>query len=127
MITRRVMLVSAAVSAACSRAPEIEPPRLPAKLGRWTLEYKPQPLDGLIPVATAGWRYSYLGVPDVTLKLYALPSQTSAFDATQKWRPAPGKLAFYKGRFFGIAEADGGQFATLNDFVTNVQPLLPER
>ena len=41
----------------------------------------------------------------------------SAFDAFQKWTPAQsGKLAFYRGRYFGVVESPGAGRATLDRF-----------
>lgn len=124
MTTRRAWLFGTFLMAGCSRAPKEEPPKLPRKMGRWSLEYDPQSVLDLIPVAHAGWRYSYLGNPDVLLTLYAMPTETSAFDATQKWRAEKDKLAFYKGRYFGIASGEGVPIETLSAFATDVRTRL---
>ncbi len=80
----------------------------------------------LVPVATRGWRWTYEGTPPIQLTVYRMPSQTSAFAAVQDWRPAAGQLAFYKDRYYGIAESAGAGIRTLTRFVAAVQTALPE-
>ena len=50
--------------------------------------------------------------------MYAMPSETNGFDALQKWRPEAGKLAFYKGRYSGIAESAGPDLRTLHAVIS---------
>jgi hypothetical protein len=49
----------------------------------------------------------------MTLTIYFMPNEfASAFDAAQKWQPQPGKMSFFKGRYFGVVEASaaGGEW-----------------
>jgi len=49
----------------------------------------------------------------------------TAFDAWQRWPPAqPGKLGFYKGRFFGVVESPASDRETLDLFTSDVQKTL---
>jgi len=76
--------------------------------------------------ATKAWRISYSGTPPITLSLYAMPwSPGSAWDAIQRWRPAPGRMAFAKGRYFGVAASPGADPSTLLRFVRGVIATLP--
>ena len=55
---------------------------------------------------------------------YARDACATAFDALQKWRVQPGKMAFYKGGYFGVVESATDK-ATLNRFVLAVEATLP--
>ncbi|MBZ5626601.1 MAG: hypothetical protein LAQ69_49160 [Acidobacteriia bacterium] len=53
-------------------------------------------------------------------------SGATAFDAFQKWRPAqPGKMGFFKGRYFGVVESPQADRATLDGFTVAVEKALP--
>ena len=107
---------------------------LPAKPDGWTLVTQ----TALDPVpaelktwpersrAVKVWRSTYNGTSPITITLYAMPwSPGSAWDAIQKWRPAPGTMAFAKGRYFGVAVSPGADQATLRRFVQTVTATLP--
>lgn len=77
--------------------------------------------------AANAMRATYTGAPPITLSLYAMPwSPGSAWDAIQRWRPVPGAMAFAKGRYFGVATAQGADQATLMRFVQGVLATLPQ-
>lgn len=126
-MTRRWWLMLTIAGAGCGPAREDSAPALPAQNGRWTLAGVATPVPDRVGAAKAAWRATYAGTPPVTLTVYGMPSETNAFDALQRWRPAPGKLAFYKGRYFCIAESDGAAFPDLNAFTTGLQASLPAR
>jgi len=76
--------------------------------------------------AVKAWKATYRGVAPVTLTLFALPwSPGSAWDAIQRWRPAPGTRAFAKGRYFGVAESPAADQETLKRFIDNFLAGLP--
>jgi hypothetical protein len=76
--------------------------------------------------AVKAWKATYRGVAPVTFTLFALPwSPGSAWDAIQRWRPAPGTRAFAKGRYFGVVESPGADQETLKRFIDNVLTGLP--
>lgn len=54
-----------------------------------------------------------------------MPSTTGAFFAVQSWRAEAGKLAFYHGRYFGIANSAGADQRMLNRFVAAFKKTLP--
>jgi hypothetical protein len=61
------------------------------------------------------------------LEMPESPGRT-AFDAWQKWRPAQsGKIAFYKGRYFGVVESPGVDWEMLDRFAVTVERSLPGR
>src|SRR5579872_7232894 len=78
---------------------------LPAKPDGWTLvtqtardpvpaELKTSPVTSR---AVKAWRGTYSGRSLMTTTLYAMPwSPGSAWDAIQRWRPAPGTMALRK-------------------------------
>ena len=73
-------------------------------------------------------RAEYGGQPAMRLTLFDLPGYPAgggAFDAWQKWPPnQPGKIGFFVGRFFGVAESPGADRATLDRFAVEVGKAL---
>jgi hypothetical protein len=107
---------------------------LPIAADGWSREsqtaFDPVPPEiGLWPEtshAVKAWKATYRGVAPATLTLFALPwSPGSAWDAIQRWRPAPGTRAFAKGRYFGVVESPGADQETLKRFIDNVLTGLP--
>ena len=78
------------------------------------------------PGGDPSWTATYQGKPAITVKITRMSSNTLAFSAVQSWRAETGKLAFFHGRYFGIAEAAGADQRTLNRFVTAFAKTLPE-
>lgn len=125
-MTRRAWLLGAAGVAACTSSKVEGPPALPKYAGDWTLETGPVTTEGVVS-AEGAWAYAYSGNPAMKLVLYEMPSQTVAFDAVQKWRAEAGKLAFYKGAYFGIVDSQGANHTTLNRFAESIRSSLPDR
>jgi hypothetical protein len=75
--------------------------------------------------ATRGWRATYSGPRELVLTLLEMSSSAQAFDAFQKWQTGGGRMAFYKGQFFGVAESAGADVQTLNAFVMGIEAVLP--
>ena len=76
--------------------------------------------------AVKAWRATYNGASQITLTLYAMPwSPGNSWDAIQRWRPAPGAMAFAKGRYFGVAVSQRADQATLQRFVEGIAATLP--
>src|SRR5271157_2505617 len=101
---------------------------LPATVAEWKLAplrdcAKPVPQRLRIWNGTLGARQAcraeYAGPVAVTFTLYDMPDTpgATAFDALQKSRTEPGKMAFFKGHYFGVAESPAADMATLNRFV----------
>jgi hypothetical protein len=102
---------------------------LPPTPAQWKLGshavYKPVPAEFKTWRGTDGavrvWRATYEGDPPIALTVYQMPwSPGGAWDAIQKWRPQPGKLAFAKSHYFGVAEAANASPETLKRFVESV-------
>lgn len=73
--------------------------------------------------ARKAWRGTYLGDRPMTVTVYGMPR--GGFDAIQEWRITPGKMAFLKGGYFGIAESPGASQEELARFVRGIEAALP--
>jgi hypothetical protein len=96
--------------AACGSAP-LKP--MPEKVGAWSIEST----SGTSPQVI-----SYRGPVPVTVTIHEYPSDTSAFEAFQKWRVEPGTLPFYQGRRLFVPAASDK--VRLGEFVLALQPLV---
>jgi hypothetical protein len=92
---------------------------------------KPVPPDRIVWPGTAAARQigraEYAGQPPMTLSLYDMPGGqgANAFDAAQKFPPQAGKMGFFQGNYFGVAESPGADRATLDRFVVALESHLP--
>ncbi len=76
--------------------------------------------------ALKAWHATYDGAPPMTLTLYQMPwSPNSAWDAIQKWRTRRGAMAFAKGSYFGVAQSQNADPATMRRFLQGVTAALP--
>ena len=73
--------------------------------------------------ARKAWRGDYACARPMTVTVYGMPA--GGFDAIQQWRVTPGKMAFLKGGYFGIAESPGASQGELARFVRGVEAALP--
>jgi hypothetical protein len=73
--------------------------------------------------ARKAWRGTYIGARPMTVTVYGMPR--GGFDAIQQWSVTPGKMAFLKGGYFGIAESAGASQEELTRFVRGVEAALP--
>ena len=109
----------------------------PSAVAAWKLS-APADCVNSLPAEAQSWRGTsgarrvcraeYAGSPSIRLTLFEMPEWpgATAFDAFQKWRPAqPGKMGFYKGRYFGVAESPQADRARLDRFAVAVQNVLP--
>lgn len=100
----------------------------PAAIEGWKLAV-PGQCGKVLPADARNWRgiaaarrvcrAQYAGTPPVRLTLFDMPDYPGAspFDAWQKWPPnQPGKIGFYAGRFFGVAESEVAGPAALDRF-----------
>jgi len=115
--------------------PTRDPPRA---AGDWTLSGVPD-CGKHLPSDRRQWRgisgarricrARYQGPVPIQLTLVELPGTpgATAFDAWQKWPPSqPGKIGFYKGRFFGVVESAADR-ETLLRFTNALEEGLPGR
>ena len=113
-------LSAIAVMASCSSRPATKL-NFPPTVSDWHL-------DSITEDSTPNTRKSqavYQGATVITVQLTEKSSAPLAFSAAQDWRPTSGKLAFYKGNFFGIAQSPTADQRTLNKFVTAFEKSLP--
>jgi hypothetical protein len=114
--------------------PSVSPP---ATAAEWKLS-APADCVKSVPAELRAWRGTagarrvcradYTGTTTMRLTLFEMGSfpGASAFDAWQKWRPAqPGKMGFFKGRYFGVVESPQADRMTLDRFTVAVEKALP--
>jgi len=135
------LLVVAAIAAAAEAAmyfrhANAAPFEPPAVVGTWKLDGRAYCVDGVPPDlpklrgvarATRTCRAQYDGSPRIHVTLFVMPGGPGggSFDAFQKWPPRqPGKLAFYRGRYFGIVEANGAAPDEIDSFTTSLALIL---
>ncbi len=59
----------------------------------------------------------YAGDPEMTLSVYVMPDEESAFALVQNWKqPSSGKTAFYRGGLFVMVESPLADLKTLGRF-----------
>jgi hypothetical protein len=108
---------------------------LPPAADGWTLT-PPQTCHKPVPAEYKTWRGTqgahrvcrgeYVGSPAMKLTIYDMPNEfASAFDAAQKWQPQPGKMGFFKGRYFGVVESPDADRRTIERFLLAVEATLP--
>jgi hypothetical protein len=125
---------------------------LAAGLAAWGCGGGARPLAEVLPAAVNGWqraavealaegtlaaeiaargprqavRAAYRGTPEVTLSVYEMAGGSSAFALVQSWKPRDNARAFYKGRYFAVAESPAASPDALNAFVAAFERALPE-
>ena len=62
----------------------------------------------------------YEGNPTLRIRVYEMSSQTVAFEMIQKW-PQKDGMAFYKGRYFVVADADRPDRAVVTSFLQSLE------
>jgi hypothetical protein len=107
---------------------------LPVSAAEWRLAnqavLKPVPPEWKMfrsgAYARKAWRGDYVGEPPLTVTIYEMPRYPAAgWSAIQQWRVQPGKMAFFKGGYFGIAESPRASSSELLRFVNAVCGALP--
>jgi hypothetical protein len=131
MLTRRKILVSCILASACSRAPETLTAVLPVEVQRaWKLKQtEPLPAEEAPPLIRGlGLKRAakgiYTGNGQITVSLYEMNVEASAFELIQKW-PQQDGLAMYKGSYFIVTSAQGADRATLSAFLQAFRESLP--
>jgi hypothetical protein len=130
MLNRRSILLLFTLSAACTRPSKALKDLLPNQVQRaWILkrtEALPAEESPAI-IRSLGLRQairaSYEGNGEITVKLFEMNVEASAFELIQKWRQQDG-LAMYKGPFFFVAEGKVADQATLSSFLQAFQQEL---
>jgi hypothetical protein len=130
--------VLGAVIAICSEQPSCATPipALSPVAAEWKLASSPvcsRPVPAELRIwggttqARRACRAEYGGAPPMSLTIYYMPgwSGATAFDAFQRWQIQPGKMAFYKGHYFGVVESPQADRNALNRFTVAVESTLP--
>ena len=131
---RLAISLSCALSlAACRRAPDPMPDIFTAMAGAWhrtsLRELAPSsPPDAVPPAAIERIRTaSYEGPGKLDARVYQLTSPAVALDVVQRWRPVPGTVFFYSGRFFVLIQWQTADRQSLQEFVGALERKFPAR
>jgi hypothetical protein len=127
----RILLVCAIVLGACRRAPAPVPDFFPEVVGAWhrtsagelppALEPDSVPRAAVERIRAA----SYEGPGKLDARLYQLTSPAVALDVVQRWKPAPGTVFFYSGRFFILIRWQTADRKALREFVRALEQKFP--
>ena len=121
-MSRLLFVLAALVAASCVRSNPLKE-ILPIQVQRaWTLDE-----THVIPneevadsIRRAGLKQAlfagYRGNGRIRVRVFDMGSDASALEVLQKWPPSDG-LAFYKGRYFVLGEANDVDRATLSSFL----------
>jgi len=130
MLTRRKFFLSAVLATACNRPARSLKDLLPIQVQRaWLLKHTEALPSEEAPamIRSLGLRHGiravYEGNGSITLRLFEMNAEASAFEMIQKWRQQDG-LAMYKGPYFFIAAGQGTDQATLSSFLQAFQQEL---
>src|SRR5258706_12721224 len=72
---------------------------------------------GFTRTQNLGLRAVYAGPGTVTVTLTEMRSSGDAFEALQHWKPEAGRMAFFKDKFFAVAESKDLDQKAINAFV----------
>src|ERR1035441_6055446 len=127
----QILLVCAIVLGACRRAPAPVPDFFPEVVGAWhrtsagelppALEPDSVPRAAVERIRAA----SYEGPGKLDARRYRLRSPAVALDVVQRWKPAPGTVFFYSGRFFVLVRWQTADRQALREFVGALEKRLP--
>jgi hypothetical protein len=130
MIDRRLFLQLSAVTVSCARAGKSLREILPNQVQRaWILKRtETLPAEEAPAVVRSlgmkqGINAIYEGNGSISVRLFEMTAEASAFELIQKWRQHDG-LAMYKGRYFFVAVPVGPDQATVSAFLQAFQKEL---
>jgi len=131
MLSRRKILLSCMLASACSRAQKPLTAVLPVEVQRaWKLKQtEPLPAEEAPPIIRGlglkrALKALYTGNGEITVSLYEMNVEASAFELIQKW-PQQDGLAMYKGPYFFITSARGPDRTALSAFLQAFRESLP--
>ena len=128
-----MILVCALSLASCRRAPAPMPDLFTEVAGAWhrtSVRELPPSLapDSVPPPAIERIRAaSYEGPGKLDARVYQLTSPAVALDVVQRWRPVPGTVFFYSGRFFVLIQWQTADRQALQEFVGALERKFPAR
>jgi hypothetical protein len=130
MLNRREILVISVLGMSCGRPSQSLKDRLPGQVQRaWILKQTETLPAEEAPavVRSLGMRQAikagYEGNGHITVKVFEMNVEASAFELIQKWRQQDG-LAMYKGPYFFVAEGNGPDQAAVSSFLRAFQQEL---
>jgi hypothetical protein len=130
MFERRRIIVLLTLFAGCRRPSKSLKEILPGQVQRAWILKRTEALaaeESPAVVRSLGLRQAiraiYEGNGSITVRLFEMNAETSAFELIQKWRQQDG-LAMYKGRYFFVAAPKGPDQATLASFLQAFQQQL---
>ena len=130
MLTRRNFLVSFALATGCTRPAKSLKDALPGQVQRAWILKKTEVLpseEAPAMIRSLGLRQAiravYEGNGSITVRMFEMNVEASAFELIQKWRQRDG-LALYKGPYFFVAQGEGVDQATLSSFLQAFQQEL---
>src|ERR1017187_2775483 len=119
----RFLLACALALSACRRAPAPTPDIFTEVVVAWhrtsigelppALELDSVPRAAVERIRAA----TYEGPGKLDARLYQLTSPAAALDVVQRWKPAPGTVFFYSGRFFVLIRWQTADRKALREFV----------
>lgn len=128
-ITRRHGLMMSLLLAACGGTAKVE---LPAALpGGWRLAGMAEETEIPDLVREMGMRQAlrarYQGQGEMTVRVFTMKAQASAFELVQKWRSGPGTIFFQSGDHFVLMEQPGAGAAALSQAAKALDQELARR
>jgi len=126
-MTRRFSFVLSFVLAACGRTRPLEEVLPKASGEAWTLRSAIPVPEGGVPELVRGLglrravRGTYQGGGDVTVTVYEMGSQTSAFELLQKWRADGSSMYFHRDCYFVVVESTALDYAALRAFAERLE------
>jgi hypothetical protein len=130
MINRRNLLTLVACTAACMRPSKALKELLPAQVQRAWILKKTDALpaeESPAIIRSLGLRQAiraeYEGNGNISVRLFEMNVEASAFELIQKWHQQDG-LAMYKGPYFFVAKGKGPDQATISSFLQAFQQEL---
>src|SRR5262245_54183624 len=120
---RRRRIIVLLTLAGCARPSKSLKDILPGQVQRAWILKQTQALpaqESPAVVRALGLRHAiravYEGNGSITIRLFEMTAEASAFELIQKWRQQDG-LALYKGPYFFVAEPKGPDQATVSSFL----------
>ena len=127
MLTRQTFLIFLALATACTRPAKSLKDALPGQVQRaWILKQTEALPAEEAPslIRSLGLRQAiravYEGNGSITVSVFEMNVDASAFELIQKWRQQDG-LAMYKGSYFFVVQGKGTDQATLSAFLQAFQ------
>ena len=131
-MTRRQLILAAALPVSCRRTPQSAEFSFPGAIGAgWKFALTEPVPDESVPdqVRQLGLRSTrpgrYEGPATLTVTVYEMTSSGGAFELVQRWRPGEGRLATRVNSLFIVPESEGMDHAALTRVAESLEAALP--